>query len=187
MSASEPVYASNTSNTCGHDAGSGGMMRLSRWDDGNVRERVLVAGAVLASEKLAENGLPPLPHVTPHAMRRTYVSIMLLATNFDVPFVQSQVGHTDSKLTMDVYAQLLDRSKRSHGVAFDALLSDAQAMLYGAQNGDFGPLFGPPSNFGPSADIPAESEIGLDTAETEDGRGGFRTCDLSRVKRALSH
>ncbi len=23
--------------------------------------------------------------------------------------------------------------------------------------------------------------------QTEDGRGGFRTCDLSRVKRALSH
>jgi hypothetical protein len=87
------------------------------------------------------------------------------------------------QLTMDVYAHRRDRSKRSHGVAFDALLSDAQATLYGAQNGDFGP----PSDFGPSADMPAESEIGLDTAETEDGRGGFRTCDLSRVKRALSH
>jgi hypothetical protein len=73
-------------------------------------------------------------------MRRTYVSIMLLATSFDVPFVQSQVGHSDSKLTMDVYAQLLDRSKRAHGAAFDALVSDAQRTLYGAQNGDFGPL-----------------------------------------------
>jgi hypothetical protein len=31
------------------------------------------------------------------------------------------------------------------------------------------------------------AEIGLDTGEIEDGRGGFRTCDLSRVKRALSH
>ena len=65
-------------------------------------------------------------------MRRTYVSVMLLATNFDVPFVQSQVGHTDSKLTMDVYAQLLDRSKRAHGAAFDALLTDAQETLYGS-------------------------------------------------------
>jgi hypothetical protein len=79
------------------------------------------------------------------------------------------------------------QDKRSHGVAFDALLSDARASLYGAQNGDFGPLFGPPNDFGPSVDIPAGSEIGLDTEETEDGRGGFRTCDLSRVKRALSH
>jgi hypothetical protein len=37
-----------------------------RWDEGNVRERLLDAGARLASEKLVENGLPPLPHVTPH-------------------------------------------------------------------------------------------------------------------------
>ena len=116
-------------------------------------------------------------------MRRTYVSIMLLATNFDVGFVQSQVGHSDSKLTVDVYNQLLDRSKRAHGVAFDALVSDAQTTLYGAQNGDFGP----PSDFGPSPDIFAPPEIGLDTGETDDGRGWDRITDLSRVKRALSH
>ena len=159
----------------------------TRWDDGNVRERVLDAGAQLAGGNLVQSGLPPLPHVTPHAMRRTYVSIMLLATNFDVGFVQSQVGHSDSKLTVDVYNQLLDRSKRAHGVAFDALVSDAQTTLYGAQNGDFGPLFGPPSDFGPSPDIFASPEIGLDTGETDDGRGWDRTTDLSRVKRALSH
>ncbi len=158
-----------------------------RWDDGNVRERVLDAAAELASAKLVERGLPPLPHVTPHTMRRTYVSIMLLATKFDVPFVQSQVGHADSKLTVDVYQQLLDRSKRAHGAAFDGLVSDAQATLYGAQNGDFGPLFGPPSDFDPSEPILAESTFGSDTGVTGDGHGWFRTTDLSRVKRALSH
>ncbi len=158
-----------------------------RWAEGNVRERVLDAGARRAGEKLIGRGLPPLPHVTPHTMRRTYVSVMLLATNFDVPFVQSQVGHTDSKLTMDVYAQLLDRSKRAHGAAFDALLTDAQEALYGAQSGEFSPQFSPPSDFGLPADISPSSEFGSDTGETDDGRGGFRTCDLSRVKRALSH
>ena len=97
------------------------------------------AGAPLANEKLIANGLSPLPQVTP-TLSRTYVSVMLLATNFDVPFVQSQVGHTNSKLTMDVYAQLLDRSKRAHGAAFDALLADAQETLYRARSGEFGPL-----------------------------------------------
>jgi Phage integrase family len=150
--------------------------RGTRWDDGNVRERVLAA-AKLAGERLVESRLPPLPHVTPHTMRRTYVSIMLLATNFDVPFVQSQVGHSDSKLTMDVYAQLLDHSKRAHGAAFDSLVSDAQSTLYGAQKGDFSP----PSDFDPSADVSPSSKIGSDTGESPDGRGGFRTCDLSRV------
>ena len=159
----------------------------TRWDEGNVRERVLDAGARLASKKLIQHGLPPLPHVTPHTMRRTYVSVMLLATKFDVPFVQSQVGHTDSKLTMDVYAQLLDRSKRAHGAAFDALLTDAQDTLYGAQSGEYCPQFCPPSDFRPQAAISPSPEFGSDTGETDDGRGGFRTCDLSRVKRALSH
>ncbi len=151
-----------------------------------MRERVLDDAAELASKRLVESGLPPLPHVTPHTMRRTYVSIMLLATNFDVAFVQSQVGHSNSKLTVDVYNQLLDRSKRQHGAAFDRLVADAQATLYGAQNGDFSPLFCPPGDFGSERDICPPPEIGLDTGETTDGHGWFRTSDLSRVKRALS-
>src|SRR5439155_650827 len=67
-------------------------------------------GAV--NERLIARGLPPLPHVTPHTLRRTYVSIMLVATNFDVTYVQHQVGHAESRMTLDVYAHLLDRRKR---------------------------------------------------------------------------
>jgi hypothetical protein len=33
----------------------------------------------------------------------------------------SQVGHADSKMTLDVYAQLQQRADRSHGTSFDAL------------------------------------------------------------------
>ena len=115
-----------------------------RWDAGNVRERILEPAVALANERLTERGLPPLPRVTPHTLRRTYVSIMLLATNFDVTYVQHQVGHAESRMTLDVYAQLLDRRKREHGVAFDALLTDARSTLYGPQNEGFGPPFGPP-------------------------------------------
>lgn len=86
-----------------------------------------------------------------------------------------------------LYQQLLDRSKREHGQAFDQLVTDAQTTLYGVQSGDFSPLFSPPSDFGHSAAFQAVAENGLDTGETDYGRGGFRTCDLSRVKRALSH
>ncbi len=116
-----------------------------RWDAGNVRERILEAAVSLANERLTERGLPPLPHVTPHTPRRTYVSIMLLATNFDVTYVQHQVGHAESGMTLDVYAQLLDRRKRDHGAAFDVLLTDARRTLYGPQQEGFGPPFGPPS------------------------------------------
>jgi integrase len=40
--------------------------------------------AVEASKRLAARGLPPLPHTTAHTLRRTYISIALLANNFDV-------------------------------------------------------------------------------------------------------
>ena len=88
--------------------------------------------AELASERLTARGLPALPNTTPHTLRRTYISIALLANRFDVLWVMSQVGHADSKMTMDVYAQLQQRVEREHGRAFDALVRRARSRLYGA-------------------------------------------------------
>jgi hypothetical protein len=42
-----------------------------------------------------------------------------------------QVGHADSKMTMEVYAQLQQRAERQHGEAFDALVRRARERLYG--------------------------------------------------------
>ena len=78
-------------------------------------------------------GLPPLARTTPHSLRRTYISIALLANRFDVKSVMSQVGHADSKMTLDVYAQLEQRFKREHGVRFDAVVRDAGVQLHGAR------------------------------------------------------
>jgi hypothetical protein len=61
-------------------------------------------------------------------MRRTYISIALLANGFDVKWVMSQVGHADSKMTMDVCAQLEQRVDRSHGTAFDELVRRAKGQ-----------------------------------------------------------
>jgi integrase len=87
--------------------------------------------AKLASETRAKQGLPPLPRTTPHSLRRTYISIALLANRFDVKWVMSQVGHADSKMTLDVYAQLEQRIKREHGVRFDALIRAAEGQMHG--------------------------------------------------------
>ena len=43
-----------------------------------------------------------------------------------------QVGHADSKMTLDVYAKLQQRVKRQHGAAFDRLLRCAREQLKGA-------------------------------------------------------
>lgn len=92
---------------------------------------IVGAAAALASERLEAKGLPPLPHTTPHTLRRTYISIALLANHFDVKWVMAQVGHADSSMTMDVYAQLEQRVDRQHGASFDALVEAARGQLAG--------------------------------------------------------
>lgn len=94
--------------------------------------RIVAEAANLASERLVADGLPPLPHTTPHTLRRTYISIALLANEFDIKWVMCQVGHADSKMTMDVYAQLQHRVERRHGANFDRLVRGAGERLAGA-------------------------------------------------------
>jgi integrase len=96
-----------------------------------ARQRVgeiVTEAAAEATETMSARGLPPLPRVTPHSLRRTYISIALLANNFDVTWVMSQVGHADSKMTLDVYAQLEQRAKRDHGASFDRLIRRARDL-----------------------------------------------------------
>jgi hypothetical protein len=107
---------------------------------------------------------------------------MLLATNFDVTYVQHQVGHAESRMTLDVYAQLLDRRKRDHDVAFDALLADARSTLYGPQHEGFGPRFGPP--FGPPS--PNTLEPTSEPSEQSDPFAGTSTARPGRFERPTS-
>ena len=86
-------------------------VRLSRQRVGEI----VAEAAKLASKKLVAKGHRPLPNTTPHSLRRTYISIALLGNEFNVKWVMGQVGHADSKMTMDVYAQLEQRMDRNHG------------------------------------------------------------------------
>ena len=97
-----------------------------RRDKDNIRNRVLAPALKRANELRTRRGLPPIDtHVTPHTLRRTYISIML-AAGADVPYVQAQVGHKDPKLTLRIYALVLQRrDRRQFGAAFDQLMRDA--------------------------------------------------------------
>jgi integrase len=85
--------------------------RMSRQRVGQI----VAEAAALATVRNETRGLPPLPRTTPHSLRRTYISIALLANNFDATWVMSQVRHANSKMTLDVYAQLEQRVQRDHG------------------------------------------------------------------------
>lgn len=93
--------------------------------------KIVARAAQLASERLVAKGLGPLPTTTPHTLRRTYISIALIADQFDVKWVMGQVGHEDSTMTMDVYAQLQQRVDRKHGANFDRLVRGARRQLAG--------------------------------------------------------
>jgi hypothetical protein len=110
---------------------------------------------------------------------------MLLATNFDVTYVQHQVGHAESRMTLDVYPQLLDRQKQDHGVAFDALLADARNTLYGPQNDSFGPRFGQRSPDAPNpASEPSEQNSSFaGTPEARPARFELATSRSGETKR----
>jgi integrase len=106
---------------------------------GRVRRQriaeIIREAATLASAKREHQGIPQIPRTTPRSLRRTYISIALLANNFDIKWVMSQVGHADSKMTLDVYAQLEQRIKREHGVRFDAIIRAAEEQMHGDDMG----------------------------------------------------
>jgi hypothetical protein len=66
--------------------------------------------------------------VTAHTLRRTYIS-MMFAAGAEIPYIMAQVGHGDSKVTLEIYAQVLKRRDRDRiGRAFDLLLVDGESV-----------------------------------------------------------
>ena len=98
-------------------------------DKDSVLERVLVPVVNRANEIRAERGIAQLPKITPHALRRTYISLMLEA-DAPLPYVMDQVGHADSKTTLEIYAQVQKRvSRKNVHAAFDQLLNGADSGI----------------------------------------------------------
>ena len=93
-----------------------------------------------------------MPTTTPHTMRRTYISIALLANGFDVKWVMSQVGHADSKMTMDVYAQLSSASTARTGRPS----TSSSGARGGQEPDDVRDTFGPPTPRTPESSHPVD-------------------------------
>ena len=77
----------------------------------NVLHIVLAPVQARANELLAAQGLPPIAHLTPHTLRRTFASILGVC-RVDTRRAVALLGHTDPRMTLGVYAQLL---KLGHG------------------------------------------------------------------------
>ena len=75
----------------------------------NVRNRLLRAAVERADTALVTRGRDRLPErLTPHSLRRTFASV-LVALGEDPAYVMAQMGHTDAKFTLSVYAKAMQR------------------------------------------------------------------------------
>ncbi len=94
----------------------------------NYRKRVLKPSVALADKRREGVDLPPLPErLTPHSLRRTFCSL-LYALGETPPVVMQEMGHTDAKLALNVYAQVMRRDE-SEKSALAALVEGADPRL----------------------------------------------------------
>jgi integrase len=147
----------------------------SRRDKDNARERVIRPVVAHADTLLARRGHQPLPGgVTAHKLRHTFAPILFVRGD-DPPYVMAQLGNTDPAFTLRVYAHAMRRD--------DGDKERLKALVEGLE---WAPLGTTGSGEGSDAviDHPTRhEETPAAGGAPEDGRGGFRTCDLSRVKR----
>lgn len=79
-----------------------------RRDPDRFRDRVLARSARLANERRSEQGLAPLPKITPHSLRRTWAMLAAQAGR-DPRWIADQIGHTSAAFTLQVYQQTRNR------------------------------------------------------------------------------
>lgn len=79
-------------------------------------ERPIVGAVQRANALRGAQGRMLLPgRVTPHTLRRTFASLALAAGR-DPRLVMGQIGHTDARLTLGVYAQVMQRQHVDSGL-----------------------------------------------------------------------
>ena len=102
-------------------------IRGGRASTENIRNRILRDSIERANQRLVESGGVPIPDgITPHSLRRTYISLMLEAGE-NPRVVMAQVGHTDPTLTLRIYAQVMKRRERSARERLDSIFPSPRA------------------------------------------------------------
>jgi integrase len=79
-----------------------------RRDPDRFRDRILARAVERANSNRAESGLPPLPEITPHSLRRTWATFAAMIGR-DPKWIAAQIGHTSPAFTFSVYQQIATR------------------------------------------------------------------------------
>lgn len=79
-----------------------------RRDPDRFRDRILGRALERASANRQSQGLPALPAITPHSLRRTWATFGAQIGR-DPKWIAAQIGHTDPEFTFSVYQQVATR------------------------------------------------------------------------------
>ena len=79
-----------------------------RRDPDRFRDRILARAVERANANRAQNGLPPLPEITPHSLRRTWATFAAMIGR-DPKWIAAQIGHVSPAFTFSVYQQVATR------------------------------------------------------------------------------
>ena len=143
----------------------------------NFRNRTMTRAVSQANTLLAERDEIPIPvGLTPRSLRRTFASL-LYALGHDPVYVMQQMGHTDPKLALRIYAQAMRRGEEEKA-ALEALVQGIDWARLGTRRASAASRRKSTETNG--AKKPSRSR------GSSSGRGWVRTSDLSRVRRALS-
>ncbi|HME02865.1 MAG TPA: tyrosine-type recombinase/integrase [Solirubrobacteraceae bacterium] len=132
----------------------------ARRDPSRFRDRVLGRSAQLADKRRAEQGLPALPKITPHSLRRTWAMLAAQAGR-DPHWISDQIGHTSAAFTLQVYQQTRHRrvSDGERQAIWELMrFADEPAecpftrQVTRGSDGGFRPMNGPMGDFGPSVE-----------------------------------
>jgi integrase len=105
-----------------------GTTRGAAQNPSNIRQRVLHPAVKRANANLAAQNRSPLPELTLHSLRRTYASI-LFAIGRSAPEVMQQLGHSDARLTLRIYARAMASDKHDHRRLKRLVEGDPLALL----------------------------------------------------------
>jgi integrase len=77
-------------------------------DPDRFRDRLLGRALERANENREKRGLPSLPKITPHSLRRTWAMLAAQAGR-DAHWISDQIGHTSAAFTLQIYQQTRNR------------------------------------------------------------------------------
>ncbi len=100
----EALYSCESFDSLLFTSKKGGPLYYGRWRNTHFDKAVIAAG---------------LEGLTPHDLRRTYASLSIQA-GVGPKVLQEAMGHSDIRLTMDVYASLFEEDKDDHAARLSA-------------------------------------------------------------------